>query len=187
MKCLKCRDNLYINLKEKKLICLNCNFTSLPEKIIWYCNVCGIDFRSNAIVYNPLQNEYIKRIIKQTLFIKHKAHPNKLPCCKLNIFFTDFYHKKDCKGILYIGELNHKIIIVCEKCKIQVKNKNLIAHKKKECEMRIIKCKECSQEFPYKNKKYHTMEKCKNNQINYWKQLYLKEKERNNKKKINII
>ena len=117
MKCLKCRDNLYINLKEKKLICLNCNFTSLPEKIIWYCNVCGIDFRSNAIVYNPLQNEYIKRIIKQTLFIKHKAHPNKLPCCKLNIFFTDFYHKKDCKGILYIGELNHKIIIVCEKCK----------------------------------------------------------------------
>ena len=50
--------------------------------------------------------------------------------------------------------------------------------------MRIIKCKECSQEFPYKNKKYHTMEKCKNNQINYWKQLYLKEKERNKKKSL---
>ena len=119
MKCLKCKNDLYLNLKKNLLICLNpkCNFTSLPEKIIWSCNICGSDFKSNAIVFNPLQNEYIKRIIKQTLFIKHKAHPNKLPCCKLNIFFTDFYHKKDCKGILYIGELNHKIIIVCEKCK----------------------------------------------------------------------
>ena len=119
MKCLKCRNDLYLNLKKNILICLNqkCNFTSLPEKIIWSCNVCGSDFKSNVIVFNPLQNEYIKRIIKQTLFIKHKAHPNKLPCCKLNIYFTDFYHKKDCKGILYIGELNHKIIIVCEKCK----------------------------------------------------------------------
>ncbi len=119
MKCLKCRNDLYLNLKKNILICLNpkCNFTSLPEKIIWSCNVCGNEFKSNVIVFNPLQNEYIKRIIKQTLFIKHKAHPNKLPCCKLNIYFTDFYHKKDCKGILYIGELNHKIIIVCEKCK----------------------------------------------------------------------
>ena len=119
IKCLKCDDYLYLNLKTNILICLNpkCNFSSSPEKIIWSCNVCGIEFKSNIIVYNPLQNEYIKRIIKQTLFIKHKAHPNKLPCCNLNIFFTDFYHKKDCKGILYIGELNHKIIIVCEKCK----------------------------------------------------------------------
>ena len=32
-------------------------------------------------------------------------------------FFSNFYHKKDCEGILYVGELNHKIIIVCEKCK----------------------------------------------------------------------
>ena len=119
MKCLKCRSDLYLNLKNKNLICINkkCNFSSLPEKIIWSCNVCGIEFKSNAIIYNPLQNEYIKRIIKQTLYIKHKAHPNKLPCCNLNIFFTDFYHKKDCKGILFIGELNHKIIIVCERCK----------------------------------------------------------------------
>ena len=119
MKCLKCKNDLYLNLKKNLLICLNpkCNFSSLPEKITWSCNVCGIEFKSNAIIYNPLQNEYIKRIIKQTLYIKHKAHPNKLPCCNLNIFFTDFYHKKDCKGILFIGELNHKIIIVCERCK----------------------------------------------------------------------
>ena len=28
------------------------------------------------------------------------------------------------------------------------------------------------------------MEKCKNNQINYWKQLYLNEKEKNKKKSL---
>ena len=59
----------------------------------------------------------IKKIIQQTLLIKHKAHPSKVPCCKLNIFFTDFNHKKDCDGVLYVGELNRKVIIVCEKCK----------------------------------------------------------------------
>ena len=30
---------------------------------------------------------------------------------------TDFYHKKDCKGNLYLAEYNQKMIIVCSKCK----------------------------------------------------------------------
>ena len=119
MKCVKCHSTLYLNLKTKMLICLNikCNFTSKPDRILWTCTVCKTDFKSDAIVYNPLDNENIKKIIRQTLFLKQKAHPNKLPCCKLNIYFTNFYHKNDCKGTLYFGELNNKIIVVCEKCK----------------------------------------------------------------------
>ena len=119
MKCVKCHSTLYLNLKNKMLVCLNfkCNFTSKPERILWTCTVCKTDFKSDAIVYNPLENENIKKIIRQTLFLKQKAHPNKLPCCKLNIFFTNFYHKNDCKGTLYFGELNNKIIVVCERCK----------------------------------------------------------------------
>ena len=39
-----------------------------------------------------------------------------MPCCKLNVFFTEFFHKKACRGILYEGELNDNMIIVCEKC-----------------------------------------------------------------------
>ena len=64
------------------LVCLNfkCNFTSKPERILWTCTVCKTDFRSEAIIYNPLENEIIKKIIRQTLFLKQKAHPNKLPC-----------------------------------------------------------------------------------------------------------
>ncbi len=119
MKCVKCHAVLYLNLKTKMLVCLNlkCNFTSKPERILWTCTACKSDFRSEAIVYNPLENEIIKKIIRQTLFLKQKAHPNKLPCCKLNIFFTNFYHKSDCKGTLYFGELNDNMIVVCDRCK----------------------------------------------------------------------
>jgi len=120
MKCLKCSQTLYLNLKTKMLECINkkCDFQSKPNRILWTCSVCKEEFKSNAIVYNPLEVETTKRVIKQTLLTKHKAHPNRISCkCKINIFFSNFYHKKDCEGILYVGELNHKIIIVCEKCK----------------------------------------------------------------------
>ena len=94
-----------------------CNFTFKPESILWTCNNCKSDFRSDAIVFNPIENGNIKKIIKQTLFIKRKAHPNKLPCCQLNIYFTNFYHKSNCRGTLYFGELNNNIIVVYERCK----------------------------------------------------------------------
>ena len=119
MKCLQCKEILYLNLNTHVLQCLNknclCEFD--PLKIEWKCNICKTNFISDAIVYNPLEIEIVKRIISQTLLLKHKAHPNRLPCCNLNIFFTDFYHKKDCNGVLYVGELKNKVIIVCEKCK----------------------------------------------------------------------
>ena len=118
IKCIKCHENFYINLKTGMLVCLNkkCNFTSKPLRILWTCSICQEDFKSKAIPYNPLDLEIIKKIIKQTLFQKQRAHPNKVPCCKINVFFTEFYHKKKCTGILYTGELNGDIIIVCDKC-----------------------------------------------------------------------
>ena len=118
IKCIKCRETFYINLKTGNLVCLNknCNFTTKPNKILWTCSICNKDFKSGAIPYNPLDSEIIKKIIKQTLYLKQFAHPNKVPCCKVNVFYSEFYHKKKCDGILYTGELNHEVIIVCEKC-----------------------------------------------------------------------
>lgn len=118
IKCIKCHDAFYINLKTGMLVCLNkrCNFTSKPSRILWTCSICQHEFKSGAIPFNPLDLEIIKKIIKQTLFQKQRAHPNRVPCCKVNVFFTEFHHKKKCQGILYSGELNSDMIIVCDKC-----------------------------------------------------------------------
>ena len=118
MKCIECHEILYINMKTGFLTCLNknCNFSSDPNKIVWTCSVCQKDFKSNAIPYNPLEPKIVKNVIRQTLLLKHRAHPNNLPCCKLNVFFIEFFHKKICRGVLYEGELNDKMVIVCEKC-----------------------------------------------------------------------
>ena len=118
IKCIKCTKLLYLNFKTQNLDCLNCEFSAKPNRILWTCNIDKVEFKSDAIVYNPLQVEIIKKSINLTLMIKHKAHPNNLSCCpKINVYFQDFYHKKECKGILYLGELRNKLIIVCEKCK----------------------------------------------------------------------
>ena len=119
MKCIKCHEYLYLNMKTGLLMCLNkkCEFVSKPTRILWTCMVCKTEFKSGAIPYNPLDGEVTRRLISQTLLLKHKAHPRKMPCCKLNVFFTDFFHKHTCDGILYESELDDNIIIVCEKCK----------------------------------------------------------------------
>ena len=148
IKCIKCREILNINLKTNMLICLNknCNYTTKPEKILWTCSICNQDFKSGAIPYNPLELEVIKKIIKQTLYLKQYAHPNKVPCCKVNVFFSEFKHKKHCDGILYTGELNHEVIIVCEKC-----------HAVNFYERFVWNCPKCGNKFKDDNRKESTL------------------------------
>ena len=119
MKCIKCHEYFYVNMKTGLLNCLNkkCEFISKPTRILWTCSTCKAEFKSGAIPYNPLDILVTKRLVSQTLLLKHKAHPRRMPCCKLNVYFTDFYHKKNCDGILYESELDDNVIIVCEKCK----------------------------------------------------------------------
>ena len=119
MKCIKCNEPFYINMKTGLLMCLNkkCEFISKPTRIMWTCIICKTEFKSGAIPYNPLDVIVTKRLVSQTLLLKHKAHPNKMPCCKINVFFTDFHHKNTCDGILYESELDDNKVVVCEKCK----------------------------------------------------------------------
>ena len=118
MKCIRCQEQFMINMQTGMLCCSNkkCNFTVKPMHILWTCSSCGKEFKSNAIPYNPLEVILIKKVIRHTLLLKHRAHPYKIQCCDLNVYFTDFYHKKICRGILFEGELNDKMIIVCDKC-----------------------------------------------------------------------
>ena len=121
IRCIKCKDNfLYLNLKLHKLQCKNksCTYNESPYNIESICNICNQSFYSNVIIYNPVEVQQIKDIIKLTLLLKKKAHPTKVSCCKdIDVLTQSFFHKKDCKGLLYFGEYNSNIIIVCEKCK----------------------------------------------------------------------
>ena len=119
MKCIKCHEYFYINMKNGFLTCINkkCQFVSKPTRILWTCSICKKEFKGGVIPYNPLDIQVIKKLVSQTLLLKHKAHPQYVPCCNLNTTCTDFYHKKTCHGLLYEGELDDNKIIVCEKCR----------------------------------------------------------------------
>ena len=118
MKCIKCKKELYINLTTNKLICLNknCNFEAKPNSILWKCSFCSKDFRSKVKVYNPLEFQNMKKAINNALLMKIKANPKILPCCKKDTKDMTFFHKEECKGILYKGFLTGKEILVCRKC-----------------------------------------------------------------------
>ena len=119
MKCLKCKNILYLDLKSYRLICLNkrCDFSSKPENIVWVCYLCGADFNSGAKIYNPLEFIVLKKVINRALLYKIKAIPSYLPCCKGKIDEkTIFYHNKNCRGLLYKYNLNGRDLVVCEKC-----------------------------------------------------------------------
>ena len=121
MKCLKCKEILYFDLKSNRLICLNknCNFSSKPEHIIWGCHLCGKDFKSGAKIYNPLEFIILNKVINRALLYKIKAVPPFLPCCKGKIDeSTIFYHSQKCVGKLYKFNMDGRDIVVCEKCQV---------------------------------------------------------------------
>ena len=118
LNCQFCKNLLYLNVITNQLKCLNCRFISSPKNIDWKCNICSKPFQSDIIAYNKADVGYIKKVINYALLIKKLAHPAKLPCCKnIDVRTASFYHKKDCKGIIYFAEFHKKLIIICEKCK----------------------------------------------------------------------
>lgn len=119
MKCFKCKSVLYLNVDNKKLCCLKCNFEIEQERIKWKCMICREEFLSQAKEYNPLEYKAMKIAVKKSLFDGIEAKPDYVPCCNIkpkDIKNYTFHHKKECNGILYLGTLNKNKIVVCSKC-----------------------------------------------------------------------
>ena len=119
MKCPKCKKYLFINQKNKNLTCLKCGLEIGQFSIKWKCIICRKEFNSAAKIYNPYEFKLMKIVIKETIFNGKEAKPDHIPCCnilKSEIPNYKFYHKKECNGLLFEGELNNKKIIVCGKC-----------------------------------------------------------------------
>jgi ribosomal protein L37AE/L43A len=121
MRCIRCKDPLFFDLKENLLKCFNdkCNFESEPYSIYWTCVTCKNEFQSNAKIYNPLEYKLVKSSIKEALIFKKPARPKFLPCCQDQVVNDDmiFYHKKECYGRIFFGTMQNRQIIVCEKCR----------------------------------------------------------------------
>ena len=118
MKCEKCLNILYLN-KKNKLCCINCNTEYDQNDIKWKCMICYKEFSSEAKEYDPSIFRIIKDTVKKTLFNGVEAKPPYIPCCKISIDQINiykFFHKKECNGLLYEGEMDNKKIVVCSKC-----------------------------------------------------------------------
>ena len=121
--CEKCNGIFYINLLTEKLECMNmrCGYKKeINDQKKWKCKVCNEKFSSKIIIYNPVEVKNFKLLIKKALIYQIKAHPTKLSCSKnckkINVNSLEFYHKKNCDGILYFAEYDDKKIIICKKC-----------------------------------------------------------------------
>ena len=132
--CKLCKEKLYVFISEKKIKCLKCNYVidlNNRNDLQWQCTKCNKYFYSNIKIYNPTESYILTKILKKALLLKVKARPKFMNCCNIDINNTSFYHKKECKGILYLCNvenyfLNKKWVIVCEKCHAINNCKNFI-------------------------------------------------------------
>ena len=133
--CKLCKEKLYLFNSDKKIKCIKCNYIidiNSKNEINWQCPKCNKYFKSNIKYYNPSENLILTKILKKALLLKIKAKPQFINCCKIDINNTPFFHKKECKGLLYLCNVenyflkNKKWAIVCEKCQAINNCKNFI-------------------------------------------------------------
>ena len=116
MKCQKCNNKLYF-ISSTKVICKECNKELNPLDMKYKCMICKENYSSEAKIFNPLEYKALKICIKEAILSKIKVKPKKLICgCKTEINKTKFIHRKQCKGELFLGELNSKKVVICNKC-----------------------------------------------------------------------
>ena len=123
MKCQKCSSNLFLtkkklkNSEKKYLYCKKCKKAWYPSLLHWECLICKKLFTCDAKAYNPLEFKTIKICIKEAIVNKIRAKPEYLECnCELDYSEINFFHKANCKGNLFFGELNNKKTVICDKC-----------------------------------------------------------------------
>ena len=119
LKCYSCKSVLYVKKSTKQLRCFKCNleFDFYNNKST--CIICKCEFSSEAKIYNALEFKNMKVIVKQSIINGILAKPDHVPCCDIKdkeIEKYNFYHRKDCNGLLCEGVLDKKKIVVCSKC-----------------------------------------------------------------------
>ena len=144
MTCPECEAMLYYNEDIQLLKCFECNWKCNANNKKWICELCDAEFTSPVKEYIRFETKPMVNCVRDALVQKILAHPLPGFCCGVDQTQFTFRHinnenEKKCNGILYLGHLQKKNVIVCSECR-------LVQHMKEvqwECPncLKIFSCK----------------------------------------------
>ena len=123
MTCQICNFDLYIDISKGKncynnLICDNCRKIFETSKLFFNCDICNKKYNSEAKIYVDFDKKKIENLCIIHAIIKNDfASPSFILSKQCNCDIeNNCQYKHSCGGILLIGNLIDKKVIVCNKC-----------------------------------------------------------------------
>ena len=165
MSCPECEAMLYYNEDNQLLKCFECNWKCNANNKKWVCELCDAEFTSSVKEYIRFETKPMVNCVRDALVQKIFAHPPPNLCCGVDQNQFIFRHinnnenEKRCNGILYLGHLQKKEVVVCSECR-------LVQHMK----VVLWECPNCLQIFTCKRKKENAKKlkrKSNNNMAKY--------------------
>ena len=164
MTCPECEAMLYYNEDNQLLKCFECNWKCNANNKKWICELCDAEFTSSVKEYIRFETKPMVNCVRDALVQKIFARPPPGCCCGVDQSQFIFRHinnenEKKCNGILYIGYLQKKEVIVCSECR-------LVQHLKDvywECPncLKIFNCKKKKENKKLKHKSNSNITKFK--------------------------
>ena len=123
MTCPECEAMLYYNEDIQLLKCFECNWKCNANNKKWICELCDTEFTSTVKEYIRFETKPLVNCVRDALVQKILAHPLPGFCCGVDQSQFTFRHinndnDKKCNGILYLGHLQKKNVIVCSECRL---------------------------------------------------------------------
>ena len=123
MTCPECEAMLYYNEKNQLLKCFECNWKCNANNKKWVCELCDAEFTSSVKEYIRFETKPMVNCVRDALVQKIFARPLPGFCCGVDQNQFIFRHinnnkEKRCNGILYLGYLQKKEVIVCSECRL---------------------------------------------------------------------
>ena len=119
MTCPECDSMIYYNENENLLKCFDCRWKCLANEKKWVCEICDEEFKSGVKEYIRFETRPMVNCVRDALVQQILARPSEMVCCNENPRYFSFIHEeKGCKGILYLGKLQKKDMVVCSECRL---------------------------------------------------------------------
>ena len=165
MTCPECEAMLYYNEENQLLKCFECNWKCNANNKKWICELCDAEFTSSVKEYIRFETKPMVNCVRDALVQKINAHPPPGFCCGVDQSQFIFRHinnnenEKKCNGILYIGFLQKKEVVVCSECRLVQKMKDVYW----ECPncLKIFICKKKKENKKLKHKSISNITKFK--------------------------